>query len=141
MFLSRTLFTGYGLVLHPSVGLVTSRFPIVTIWRANQTGADDGILDRWRPEAALVARPFLDVDVLPLPAGGHVFINALHSGWTIEAAAASATADDPEFDLGTNLTILAEANVVVAFDWHAADMDVGDLMTRTAPLAPRPLAR
>src|SRR5689334_17181351 len=38
----------YGLVLHPSVGLVTSRFPIVTIWRANQTDADRGILDRWR---------------------------------------------------------------------------------------------
>ena len=141
VLLSRPLFEEYGLVLHPSVGLITSRFPIVTIWRANQTGADGGILDRWRPEAALVARPFLDVDVLSLPAGGHVFMNALLSGWTIRAAAASATEDDPGFDLGANLTILAEANIVVAFNRHAVDMDGGHLRMRAAPLAPRRLAR
>jgi hypothetical protein len=141
VLLSRTLFNEYSLVLHPSVGLVASRFPIVTIWRANQTGADGGILDRWRPEAALVARPFLDVNVLPLPAGGHVFINALLSGSTVGAADASATEDDPEFDLGANLTILAEANIVVAFHRQAAGVDVGHLRTRTTPLAPRRLAR
>jgi hypothetical protein len=140
VLLSRALFNEYGLVLHPSVGLVTSRFPIVTIWRCNQTGADGGMLDRWRPEAALVARPFLDVDVLPLPAGGHVFMNSLLSGWTIRAAAASARDDDPEFDLDANLTILAEANIVVAFNRHSAKVDVGHLRTRTTPLAPRRLA-
>jgi len=137
VFLSRTLFNEYGLVLHPSVGLVTSRFPIVSIWRANQTGADDGILERWCPEAALVARPFLDVDVLSLPAGGHVFIKALLSGWTIEAAATSATEDNLKFDLGANLTILTEANIVVAFHRQAADAAV----MRAVPLAPRRLAR
>jgi Putative DNA-binding domain len=139
--LSRAPLNGSGLVLHPSVGLVASRFPIVTIWRANQTGADGGILDRWRPEAALVARPFLDVDVLPLPGGGHAFIKALLSGWTIGAAAASGRDDDPEFDLDANLTILAEANIVVAFNRPSADVDVGHLRTRTTPLAPRRLAR
>jgi Putative DNA-binding domain len=139
--LSTAPFNEYGLVLHPSVELVTSRFPIVTIWRANQPGADSGILDQWRPEAALVARPFLDVDVLPLPAGGHVFLNELLSGWTIGAAAASARDDDSEFDLAANLTILTEANIVVAFHRHAGDVDVGDLRTRAAPLAPRRLAR
>jgi Putative DNA-binding domain len=139
--LSTACFDECGLVLHPSVGLVTSRFPIVSIWRANQTGADGGIPGRWRPEAALVARPFLDVDVLPLPVGGHAFIKALLSGWTIGAAAASARDDDPEFDLDANLTILAEANIVVAFNRHAAKVDVGHLRTRTTPLAPRRLAR
>jgi Putative DNA-binding domain len=139
--LLRAPFNESGLVLHPSVGLVTSRFPIVTIWRANQMDADSGILDRWRPEAALVARPFLDVDVLPLPVGGYAFIKALLSGWTIGAAAASARHDDPEFDLDANLTILAGANIVVAFNRHAADVDVGHLRTGTTPLAPRRLAR
>jgi hypothetical protein len=136
--LSSVPFNQYGLVLHPSVGLVTSRFPIVTIWWANQTGG--GILDRWRPEAALVARPFLDVDVLPLTAGGHVFISALLSGRTIGAAATSATDNDGKFDLDANLTILAEANIVVAFNRHAADVDVPHPRTRTTPLAPRGLA-
>src|SRR5262249_44072341 len=37
--LSRAPFNEHGLVLHPSVELVASRFPIVTIWRSNQTDA------------------------------------------------------------------------------------------------------
>lgn len=139
--LSTSSFNECGLVLHPSVALVASRFPIVTIWRANQTDTAGGILDQWRPEAALIVRSFLDVDVLLLPAGGHVFTNALLSGWTIGAAAASAGDDDPEFDLAANLTILAEANIVVAFNRHAGDVEVGHLGMRTAPLAPRRLAR
>jgi Putative DNA-binding domain len=139
--LSTVCFYERGLILHPSVALVVSRFPIVTIWRANQTDAGNSILDLWRPEAALVARPFLDVAVLPLPAGGHVFMNALLGGWTIGAAAASATDDDREFDLDANLTILAEANIVVAFNRHGVDVDVGRLRTRTTPLASRRLAR
>jgi len=139
--LSRAPFNEYSFVLHPSAGLVTSRFPIVTIWRANHTGAGGGILDQWRPEAALVARPFLDVDVMSLPAGGHAFVNALLSGSPVGAAAASAAKDDPEFDLDANLTVLADANIVVAFNRHATDVDVGHLETRTTPLAPRRLAR
>jgi hypothetical protein len=139
--LSTACFNEYGLILHPSVALVASRFPIVTIWRANQTDAGGGILDQWRPEAALIARPFLDVDVLLLPAGGYAFMNALLSGWTIGAAAASARNDDPEFELDASLTILAEANIVVGFHRRAADVGIGQLRTRTAPLAPRRLTR
>jgi putative DNA-binding protein len=140
-FLSMARFDECGLILHPSVALVASRFPIVAIWRANQTDAGSGILDRWRPEAALIVRPFLDVDVLLLPAGGYVFMNALLSGWTIGAAAASARDDDPEFDLDENLTMLAEASMVVSFDRRAADVGIGHLRLRTTPLAPRRLPR
>jgi hypothetical protein len=137
---STSCFNECGLILHPSIALVVSRFPIVTIWRANQTDTAGGILDQWRPEAALIVRSFLGVDVLLLPAGGHVFMNALLSGWTIGAAAALARGDDPDFDLDANLTTLAEANIVVAFNRHAADVEVGHLGMRTAPLALRRLA-
>jgi hypothetical protein len=140
-FLSMARFNDCGLILHPSVALVASRFPIVTIWRANQTDAACGILDRWRPEAALIARPFLDVDVLLLPAGGHAFMHALLNGWTIGAAAASARDDDPEFDLDASLTMLAKANIVVSFHRRAADVGIGHLRTRNTPLAPRRLPR
>jgi Putative DNA-binding domain len=136
-FLSMARFNECGLILHPSIALVASRFPVVTIWRANQTDAGSGILDRWRPEAALIARPFLDVDVLLLPAGGRVFMNALLSGWPIGAAAASARDDDPEFDLDASLTMLARANVVVSFHRRAADVRIGHPRARTTPLAPR----
>jgi hypothetical protein len=140
-FLSMARFNECGLILHPSVVLVASRFPIVTIWRANQKDEGSGILDRWRPEAALIARPFLDVDVLLLPAGGHMFMNALLHGWTIGAAAASARDDDQEFDLDANLTMLAKANVVVSFHRRAADGGIGHPSTRTSPLAARRLPR
>ena len=55
---------------------------------------------------------------------------ALSTGLTFAAAAAHAMADDPDFDLGANLTMLVEANVVVGFHrqestrtpvlWHAS---------------------
>ena len=134
--LSAARSDAYGVILHPSVALVASRFPIVTIWRANQTDIAGGKLDRWRPEAALIARPFLDVDVLLLPAGGHAFISALSIGSTIAAAAAIATADDPGFDLDASLTMLAEANIVVGFD-RQAGMRTEHFAVRTPPLAPR----
>ena len=44
--------------LHPSVCLVQSRFPIVTIWENNRTDDGDGMVERWIAEAAVVARPF-----------------------------------------------------------------------------------
>jgi hypothetical protein len=134
-------FNEYRLDLHPSTRLVASRFPIVTIWRANQMDAKDAIPNQWRPEAALIVRPFLDVNVVSLPAGGHAFMNALLSGWTIGEAALSAGNDYPEFDLGANLTILAEANVVVAFHRHTGDVEIGHVKARTTPLAPRRLPR
>jgi hypothetical protein len=139
--LSRACFKDCSLILHPSVALVATRFPIVTIWRANQTDQSSGILDRWRPEAALIVRPFLDVDVLLLPAGGHAFMHALLSGLTIGTAAASARDDEAEFDLDASLTMLAKANVVVSFHRRAADAGIGPLSMRTTPLVPRRLPR
>ncbi len=108
-----------GVVLHPSVSLVASRFPIVTVWAANQTD-DNGIITQWGPEAAMVARPFLDVDVLRLPAGGHAFLSHLSEGATLSAAIAAAAAQEPAFDAATNLRLLGDANIVIGFHRFAA---------------------
>ena len=72
-------------MLHPSVYLVQSRFPIVTIWESNQSMAS-GMIDRWSAEAALVARPFLEVEVRRLPPGGYAFLRALSEGQTVATA-------------------------------------------------------
>jgi len=37
-------------VLHPSVCLIQSRVPIVTIWEHNQTNDDNGMIERWSAE-------------------------------------------------------------------------------------------
>src|SRR5262249_53564043 len=49
----RDQLNGLYLTLHPSVGLVQSRFPIVTIWENNHSDGESGIIDRWRAETAL----------------------------------------------------------------------------------------
>ena len=107
-------FRGLRLALHPSIFLVASRFPIVTIWETNQSEHQDGRVDRWSAECALVARPFLEVEVRRLPPGGHAFISALSQGHTIAAALDAATATDPTFDIAINRALLIEANVVIA---------------------------
>ena len=58
------------LVLHPSIFLVASRFPIVTIWETNQSEHENGRVVRWSAECALVARPFLEGEVRRLPPDG-----------------------------------------------------------------------
>ena len=41
---------GVRVVLHPSVFLVASRFPIVTIWENNQSDGENAMIERWRAE-------------------------------------------------------------------------------------------
>ena len=104
---------GLCVMLHPSVGLVQSRFPIVTIWEANQSDGENGMIDRWRAEAALVARPFLKVEVRRLPPGGYTFLRALSEGGTVTMAVRAATAATSEFEVASNLALLIDANVIV----------------------------
>jgi putative DNA-binding protein len=98
--------------LHPSVSLVPSRFPIVTIWQANRSDGD-GMIERWGAEAALIARPFAAVVVHRLPHGGHAFMAALLEGKTLAQAAKAGTAAAPAFDQTANLAMLVASKIVV----------------------------
>jgi hypothetical protein len=104
---------GLRVSLHPSVCLVQSRFPIVTIWENHQSDEEDGMIDRWSAEAALVARPFFEVEVRCLPPGGYVFFRALSEGQTVVTAAGLATAATSKFEVASNLALLLDTNVVV----------------------------
>jgi hypothetical protein len=106
---------GVRVELHPSFGLVSSRFPIVTVWRNNRHGDRGGMIGRWCAEDALVVRPFRKVEVWRLPAGGHAFFGALARGHTVAAAVRAATAATAQFDLAANRVLLAKSNVVVGF--------------------------
>ena len=105
--------SGLRLSLHPSVFLVQSRFPIVTVWERNRSAGDRGMIERWRAEEALVARPFAEVEVRRLPPGGRAFIGALSQGQTIAAAIKAGVAAAPVFDSDGNLAFLIGADVVV----------------------------
>ena len=105
---------GLRLTFHPSMSLLQSRFPIVSLWQANQE-AGDGTLPQGRPEAALIARPMLEVEVWNLPPGGFAFLTALRRGATMAEAAEAATDAAPDFDLAVNLAVLIEAKIVTGF--------------------------
>ena len=104
---------GMRVVLHPSVYFVQSRFPIVTTWENNQTSDGDGTIGRWVAEAAIVARPFLKVEVRRLPLGGYSFLCAISEGKTVATAAEVATKIAPAFDVVCSLRLIEEAKVVV----------------------------
>jgi hypothetical protein len=105
--------SGMRVALHPSVCLVQSCFPIVTAWENNQISDGDGMIERWVAEAAIVARPFLEVEVRRLPPGGYAFLRALSEGKTVATAAEIATETAPRFDAVSSLRLIEQAKVVV----------------------------
>jgi hypothetical protein len=105
---------GMRLTLHPSLAIVRSRHPVVTIWMMNAGEAELAPVDENQREDALILRPGMQVAVHKLPAGGAAFLLALASGATLAEAASCATADDPGFDLTTNLAGMIQSGAVTA---------------------------
>lgn len=102
------------LTLHPSLRLVRSNYPLVTIWeRAARDGGDEPVRLPAGGQDALVLRPALEVEVRRLPEGGAVFIQALQDGARLPEAAASASAAAPAFDLAASLAGLMRSGAVV----------------------------
>jgi hypothetical protein len=97
--------------LHLSTSLIASRFPVITIWEANQPDRGDTVIRQWNPEAAIIARPYRKVIVRRLPPGGHAFLTSLSAGKTIAQAACAGCASARDFDLTANLALLAESDI------------------------------
>jgi hypothetical protein len=101
--------------LHPSMQIVRSRHPVVTVWAMNSGECPLGPIDENEAEDALIARPHLDVQVRLLPPGGAAFLAALSAGATLADAAHAAAADDACFDLTANLAGLLSFGLVADF--------------------------
>jgi hypothetical protein len=99
--------------LHPSMGVVTSVHPVLSIWEANQADAA-GAVQAWGSESVLVARPFLEVETARLGAGVDTFLLALQSGAGIGEAAEAAGAAARDFDAAEGLATLVGRNLAVA---------------------------
>jgi Putative DNA-binding domain len=104
------------LAVHPSLRIVRSQFPALTIWRMNvangvpsQVDFDSG------GEDALVIRTGAEVEVRSMPQGGAEFVEALASGKILAEAAKSALTADPFFDLPANLAALIGAGIFVGY--------------------------
>jgi hypothetical protein len=103
------------LALHPSLELLASRFPVVSIWEAHQDDAEVALqsLDLLAGEDALVIRPHRDVEIHRLLPGAYRFLRALSAGRTLGEAAADARAAAPSFDLVSNFAMFIQSRAVV----------------------------
>jgi hypothetical protein len=107
-FIAETRFS-----LHPSLRVVRSRFPALTIWRMNiNDGAPTPVDTDSGGEDALILRPDAEVVVRSLPGGAAEFIAALVEGRRLVQATKSASAADRHFDLSVNLTALIGAGAI-----------------------------
>jgi hypothetical protein len=98
--------------LHPSLRIVRSRFPALTIWRMNVADAAPAPVDlKAGGEDTLVARPAAEVEVRSMPAGGTAFVTALAQGHTLVAATKAALRVSPSFELAVHLAALLDAGV------------------------------
>jgi hypothetical protein len=103
------------LTLHPSLGVVRSAYPVITIWQlAMREGENETARLPADGEDALVVRPALEVEVRRLPPGGAVFVQALVDGQTLLDAAQTASSEAPAFDLEANLAGLMTNGLIVS---------------------------
>jgi hypothetical protein len=100
------------LALHPSLEIVRSRYPVVTIWAMNAGEAELGPVDMIHPEDAMIVRPRDEVLVRTLPAGGAVMLAELQAGEALGQAAQAAAAECRAFDLVGNLAGLLASGVL-----------------------------
>ncbi|MCB9958177.1 MAG: putative DNA-binding domain-containing protein [Rhodospirillaceae bacterium] len=95
------------LALHPSVRIVASPFPILTLHRANRADrAAVGRVDTTAPgETVLVSRIAAEVTLDAIGPGDAAFLTAVGAGRPLIDAAAAACLADPAFDLQASLTL------------------------------------
>ncbi len=101
-------------VLHPSLRVVRSAFPVVTIWSMNSGGMAPASIEDCGREDALIARPHGAVEVRRLPPGGATFLEALAGGTPLGEAAAEAANADSAFDPAVNLAGLIGGELATA---------------------------
>ncbi|MGL4312166.1 MAG: DNA-binding domain-containing protein [Paracoccaceae bacterium] len=101
------------LFLHPSVQVLQSHHPAVSIWRANQPGVAPGPIAAGGETALILRSRSFDVSVESLSAGDTAFLRAILGGERLLAAAEIARFADPDHDPQPILLHLMHAGAVV----------------------------
>ena len=95
-------YPGLRFVLHPSVRIVDSAFPVARIWEAAL------VSEKWAPasetasgpgDTVLINRPRSTVEMRRLDPGDAALVSAFQAGATLAAAAEAAVGADADFDL------------------------------------------
>jgi hypothetical protein len=126
-------------LLHPSASIVASAHPIVSIWEVNSDPDHAVPIAPWAAEAALVARPYADVEVHRLQPGTVAFLSCLSGHGAMTEAVEAGAAASAKFDLVACLALLIATNVVIGIE-GAAPASSSKRRTSSRRLPRRPLA-
>jgi putative DNA-binding protein len=100
--------------VHPSLRMVRSPLPALTIWQTNVGDGVPGPVDfAAGGEDVLLVRPTAEVEVRAMPPGGYEFVAALERGQSLTEAMKAALTADPRFDLSGNIRDLIVAGAFV----------------------------
>ena len=103
------------LCLHPSARLLSSAYPLLRIWQANQDGAAEQDINLAEGGVQLmVIRRELQVQIETLSLGELVLLRALAQGETLEFACEAAFASDTAFDLTATLQRVVHSGVLIS---------------------------
>ncbi len=100
--------------LHPSLGVLRSRYAVVALWAAHQGIGDIAQLDPDVAENALVMRRDLDVEVLRLDDADSTFVEHLLQRASLGVAAAQASATSAGFDPSGILSLLIRSHAIAS---------------------------
>jgi hypothetical protein len=92
-------FANAKFVMLPSLRVVTSTYPILSIWRTNTLDEHVADVDLSKAEDALIARPRMWVEVCPLEPGEAMLYRALSMGAPFGEAAGEALERVPGLDV------------------------------------------
>ena len=101
------------LILHPSVRILESRWPVLSIWQDCLSDDGPGKPDMGRPERLLVVRPESEVMTHRLDDGGYTLLRSLARGFPLGTAAERVVSRVPDLDLSAQLVLLFEYGAVV----------------------------
>jgi hypothetical protein len=102
--------------LHPSLRLLRSRWPVLSIWQTNSRDAQVRRVTLDAGEHVAVLRPALEVSCSLLPSGGSAFLSTLAQGDTLERAVAAAQSEEGgPFELVETLQWMLSAGVIVGY--------------------------
>lgn len=107
------LLDGATVAFHPSTQLVCSRYPFVTIWRANMSKDEPIAQIADHAQDALVTRRRANVEAHALAAGGSTFVRSLMEGAPFHDAAEAAKRAAPSFDLAESLRLLLISEALI----------------------------
>jgi hypothetical protein len=92
--------------------IVTSPYPVVTLWKMNTGQIEPNSVDDMKPESALIFRSDVTVNIMSLTSADAAFISALRERLGIGDAFEIAIAHNTDFDLTALLTILIREKLI-----------------------------